>query len=263
MTPARPLPPHGTYARAVGRPQKKIPGCGCEPCILARRQYRKRLRVLNGTGRTLTVDAATAADHVRRLVAQGADRQRIAAQSDCAVHTVAHLISGQLTQIWSSTEARILRVRPSDVLSPRRMVPATGTSRRIRALMAIGHDIQAIGLAIGSDPAFVQRFAAGTQTTLRAFKAEQVADAYRRLVRSAGPSVSARRRAEREMWPGPMHWDGAAIDDPAAQPDWTGTCGTPQGYTRHRKNSKVPPPCPPCTAAYKTEQAKAEQELAA
>ena len=56
-------------------------------------------------------------------------------------------------------------------------------------------------------------------------------------------------------------WDDDTIDDPAAFPDWTGKCGTPDGYDAHYK-MKILPSCQPCRdarAAYRKEQKEAKR----
>jgi hypothetical protein len=219
MTLPRPLPPHGTYGRAVGRPQRNIPGCRCDDCRAEVRRYSKRRHLLNGTGRHLTVSAGPATEHVRALVSGGAEINRIAAAATCSSTSISRLLSGQLTKIWRSTEIRILNTRLTPgLLSPFRPVSSVGVTRRVRALMAIGHNAQVIGDAIGSAPSFVRQLAAGTLPTVRASTAERVARAYRHLVLVAGKSTAARRRALDEGWAGPMAWD-TSIDDPSASPD--------------------------------------------
>lgn len=65
---------------------------------------------------------------------------------------------------------------------------------------------------------------------------------------STGGIARARSYAAERIWPPPGAWDDDRIDDPEAQPDWTGQCGTLQGFWAHRY-IKVPA-CQPCRDAF-------------
>lgn len=51
-------------------------------------------------------------------------------------------------------------------------------------------------------------------------------------------------------------WDEDTIDDPDALPEWTGACGTEEGYRIHVRETffgnRQMPPCPPCRAVVET-----------
>jgi hypothetical protein len=221
--------------------------------------------VLNGTGRQLTVPAGPAVQHVRDLIDNGAEQQLVAAAASCDRWTIFDLYAGNLTRIRRTTEVRVLAVRLADVLGRRRAVPACGATRRVRALMAMGHSTATIATASGVSECFLRKLARGDLATVRAETAGRVSSAYRPLVGTAGSSTVAQARARREGWAGPLHWDDAAIDDPDGYPDWTGACGELVGYYRHVQNPNLPPPCPPCKAARAgtARQTRANSQLAA
>ena len=58
----------------------------------------------------------------------------------------------------------------------------------------------------------------------------------------------ARRHAATHGWAPPAAWDDDRLDDPAAHPDWTGSCGTPSGAAAHRRDGLLPV-CRPCLDA--------------
>jgi hypothetical protein len=59
--------------------------------------------------------------------------------------------------------------------------------------------------------------------------------------------------------PGPSCWDDDTIDDPEAIPEWTGACGTEEGYRVHVRetifNNNPLPLCDPCRTAVETRPA--------
>ena len=77
-TETKPLPEHGTNARAKGRPATGVPRCPCLPCRAAARAYEKRRRVLNATGRTLRVPVEPVAAHLDTLFAADAGWMQLA-----------------------------------------------------------------------------------------------------------------------------------------------------------------------------------------
>lgn len=213
-----PLPDHGTYARSVGRPAYGIKGCSCPRCCAARSKYQRRRNLLNATGRTLMVSAGPATAHLRHLHTEGASWSALRDASGCSGSTISHLIRGRRTLIRRTVETAILRVQLADVLTPWRPVDATGSTRRIHALMAIGHYAYDIAAACDVDKSVIVHLVNQQLTNVRADTADRIRAGYEALYAKPGASVRNRRRAEREGWPSPIAWDGN-IDDPTAQPD--------------------------------------------
>lgn len=213
-----PLAPHGTYARSVGRPAQGVPGCTCQPCRTARNRYGKRRRILNETGRTLRVPAQPAADHVRHLISIGVGWKYIIEESGCSSCTLHRLIHGQQTTKRSVAD-RILAVRPEP--QPYRLVPALASTRRLRALLALGHRIQgqnSICEHSGVDQTVISEVIAGHRRTLRADTVEHITRAYGVLADQRGNYPRNQRRAESEGWATPDYWDPDTLEDPGFVP---------------------------------------------
>lgn len=212
------LPPHGTTARAKGRPAAGVPGCGCQRCRTAVNRYNKRRRVLNATGRPVIVPATTAVGHLRALKAAGMSWPGMVAATGCSSATIAALLRGQEV-MRRSVAQRILAVRPAPSLSL--PVDATGSIRRVRALYAAGHLQRVIAVEAGLHQCTVSDLLAGRLTVVRAGTAAAVRSAFEALEMRPAPdglgAVRARNRGVREGWAVPLAW-GEDIDDPRAKP---------------------------------------------
>lgn len=101
----------------------------------------------------------------------------------------------------------------------RRMLDATGTHRRIRALQRIGYSEKDLATRLGRCDKYVcsvLRF-----NRLRASTVTEVAALYDQLCMTWPTGWSAdrnRRRAEARGWPSPLAWDEDTIDAPNARP---------------------------------------------
>jgi hypothetical protein len=145
---------------------------------------------------------------------------RAAHTSTCTIH---RLLAGQdLTRRTVVERILAVKARPA----PGRYVDATGTLRRIQALMAIGHTVGGIAAESGVDHTVITDLLQGRSTTVRGCTADRVAAAYDWLnsrpntwIRQSAAQTS-RNRAAREGWAPPIAWDDDTIDDPAAQPDY-------------------------------------------
>lgn len=182
-------------------------------------RYHKKWRYDRAHGITRTTDSMAARLHVATCVGAGMSMSAIAAAAGVSVQVVWNVTNGQST-LRRTTEAKILAVKPGvtsaarpDCTEP--FVPAIGTRRRIRALLAIGWRHSDITAAAGSSSA-VTLHQQGRWVTLA--KHEAFAKAYRELSGKPGPSEASRRRARKLGHPGPLDWDD--IDhDPDPQPD--------------------------------------------
>lgn len=121
----------------------------------------------------------------------------------------------QAPRIRRTTEAKVLSIPvPNALLHTGADVDATGTRRRIQALMALGWPQALIGAELGVKQRAVSNWLARQYVTARNAKA--VADLYDRLSMTPGPSEITRSRALARGWVPPLAWDD--IDDPAATP---------------------------------------------
>jgi hypothetical protein len=69
---------------------------------------------------------------------------------------------------------------------------------------------------------------------------------------TAARIARARKYAAAYGWAPVGAWDDDTIDDPEAVPNWTGQCGTPEGFWAHRYIDVLP--CPPCRDAFNAER---------
>lgn len=213
----KPLPAHGTRARAGGSPHSGIPRCPCEPCRRAEYRYDVRRRHLAATNRKLTVDPTPAADHLRQLRADGMPVSAIIKAAKISRATVRQLVLGRPAPIRRTTASAILAIPARSAAGTAITVPSIGSTRRLRALVAIGHSGTRIRQATGLTHTTIWQVTAGRSPVVLASTADTIAGAYRLLVASPGASVRERNRAARNGWAGPLQW-GRDIDDPDAEP---------------------------------------------
>ena len=244
-----PLPPHGTSARATGRPGQGVPGCKCQPCRDAKNKADTLRAIANASGRPVRVPAAPVAAHVRTLLDAGMGWTRITRAAHCSTCTLSRILNGQELMRRTAAE-RILAVRYRP--APGRTIDATGTRRRIQALMAVGNTIVGIAAESGVDHSVINDILNGAPT-VRGMTADRIAAAYDWLSRQPNTSrqssaTVSRNRATREGWAPPGAWDDDHIDDPNAHPEWTGYCGTDRGYWIHQRQQL--PMCSRCEQAH-------------
>lgn len=223
-TATRPLPPHGSLSR------HKHHGCNCPPCRAKGLEYtRTRYRRIGyGTWQPL-VDAAPVRRHVDTLRRAGASTPSIAAAAGVSTATLARLLYGAQGQrpaarLRTESATALLAVRPEDCKIPDgARIDATGTRRRIQALVAAGWPFTVLSRVTGIHDRPLGSLARATQVT--AGTARKVEAGCRRLVtytpeQYGVPSQAraiARRVAERNGWVKLGAWDD--IDDPACEPN--------------------------------------------
>lgn len=208
--------------------------CRCEPCTLANRAAANARRREIAYGIPAYVDAQPARDHVRALQAAGLGWKRVAHMAGLNTSVVWALIYGKpdrgmqpSQRIRPKTAAAILAVPMPTVhdLGKTVSVDATGTRRRLHALMCLGWSIQRLAEEHAVDRQALDNALtavwvhAQTAVTVR----EMYADKSMRPAPAAtwhqkGSVTRARNRAAREGWVPPLGWDDLDLDDPAAQP---------------------------------------------
>ena len=112
---------------------------------------------------------------------------------------------------------RIYQKRLREGRNTPRLVDATGTHRRIRALWALGHNSATIGATIGLSEHHVQRIVHAREFVTYATW-HLIDRAYRELSMIPGTADRTRSRAQRAGYAPPLAWEGVDIDDPQAQP---------------------------------------------
>jgi transcriptional regulator with XRE-family HTH domain len=96
---------------------------------------------------------------------------------------------------------------------------AVGTTRRLRALMAIGYPQRQLAEELGSHQSWVSKLMLNDRANVNADTALRVGELYDRLSMTPGPSEETRDRAIRRGWMPPLAWDDETIDDPLAVPN--------------------------------------------
>jgi len=174
------------------------------------------------------IDAEPARRHCRNLMAAGVAITRIAKASGVSTAVISRLLyacnnrppSRHLRQQNANS---LLNIRPQDVVTG--YTDATGTRRRIQALMAIGWTQLSLGPHFGCHPRYVTYLM--RRPSVYGTTAVNVAAAYDRLWNKEplrhgvplGPSNWVRNYARTQGWPPPAAWDDDAIDDPNRGPE--------------------------------------------
>jgi hypothetical protein len=107
------------------------------------------------------------------------------------------------------------------------VVDATGTRRRIQALLALGWTLTDLGRRLGVTNRAIGHYSCGARREVLAGTARDVATLYDQLSMQPGPSAITRRRARQAGWHRPLCWDDDLIDDPTFQP--VGCCSETPG----------------------------------
>lgn len=246
--------PHGSLRRARGSEGAGIPRCACSPCRRTLQAYNKQMRYLASTGRSRLVDAGPARDHLHRLIASGDALTVLAEQLSCPRGTLASLANNPRKRISRTLANQILAIRPGNASAANRSVSAIGSTRRVRALVALGHPLLVVAKSAGMELSTASYLLNGRADTIHYELAQRVSKAYRALCGKQGNLTRSLRRAEREGWAPPAAWDDEVIDDPAAAPEWTGCCGTDRGWWMHTLQRI--PMCARCDAAHEAWKAE-------
>jgi hypothetical protein len=216
--------------RAAERARQDAAVTGMAPTY---RQRRARA-IAQGTWQPLADDPEPVREHVRQLRLSGASYQAIGEAAGVSAMAV-HALVNSTGRVSTHTTDALMRLTPSRLDPPR--VPALGTARRIRALVAMGHSQARISRALGCQPDTVNHLARGTVTTVRAdlqADAEQLYSAWwdkrppERTQHERTAAEAARRRAQREGWCTGAGLDDERISDPSYVPQasWRRADGT-------------------------------------
>lgn len=222
---------HGT------RQAYAIDGCRCRPCIDASTRYKAAWAKQKAFGRydSGRVDAEPVRAHARALMAGGVSVRQMSKLSGVSRTTVNTLIYGGRTDRGHAPYPRIQREAAEKIMAikpvlanvaPRYCLDATGSHRRLQALVAIGWSKARIAAKLGILPANFNTFMVADKCTAK--RAVQVKELYDRLWNqpqtgtdgySRASSARARNYAAARGWVPPLAWDDDCIDDPTAVPD--------------------------------------------
>ena len=179
-------------------------------------------------------DATQVREHVRQLTQRGASCRAIAHAAGvspmtvCRLYRVEHPTGLSGPRRIRAAQARLLlgvtSVALEGVASRR---DATGTRRRLQALIAMGHSGVSLARLLCVPPRTVWDLVRGTTITVSPLLHTAVCDLYERLWDQLPPestgaerraATAARARAAARGWPTPMGLDDDQIDDPTYQP---------------------------------------------
>lgn len=212
---------HGTRAAYVAD------RCRCALCTDANTAEVRGARRSSVAGRPAAyVPAAAARAHLRRLLAAGVALNRVAALSGVGSSTLYELLTtradgrGPLAKIRPATAHRLLAIDPATAqLDPRTPIGATGTRRRLQALLACGWSVPRLaGLLRRRPDRFGELLTADTVvvTTARAVHAlyDDLWDAAppQTTVSERTQAAAARSDAQKHGWAPPLAWDDIDID---------------------------------------------------
>ncbi|QDG61216.1 hypothetical protein [Pseudarthrobacter sp. NIBRBAC000502771] len=220
---------HGTRTAYV------VDKCRCPECTEASRKVQAERSRLQAYGRydSGRVDAQPVREHIVKLMAYGIGLKRIAALAGVSNATLGKILYGDQTRNMpprARTEKHVakgvLAVKPNlGNLGKTVSVDATGTRRRIQALVTIGWSQSKIGERLGMAPGNFNRtiksamVQAETARKVKALYEElwnqpQTGDEWRERISAA----RSRNYAKEHGWLPPLAWDDETIDDPATMP---------------------------------------------
>ncbi|MEU6990306.1 hypothetical protein ABZ953_06545 [Streptomyces sp. NPDC046465] len=248
--------------RPHGNAKYHLEKCRCRTCCDAASAYDTNRSRAIAYGRWHPyVDAEPVRTHVKALSEFGIGWMRLAKIAGVPRGSVSKLLYGDprrgmapSKRLLPKNAQAILAVEPAlEHLGSRVPIDGTGTRRRLQALVAKGWSQSELARRLGVDRANF----GGTMTRglVCASTARTVNGLYDELWRldpeqhgvPARWAEQARTLAADRRWAPPGAWDDDQIDNPDAWPDWTGWCGTPDGYRIHYR-VRVPL-CPPCRTA--------------
>ncbi|MFE9777778.1 hypothetical protein ACFYPA_06425 [Streptomyces sp. NPDC005775] len=261
---------HGTNAKY------HLEKCRCYPCCHAASEYDRNRRRAIAYGRWQPfVDAAPVRAHVRELGEFGIGWIRAARLAGVATGGVSKLLYGDKPRGLEPTKRMrphialaLLAVEPTlDNMGNRVPIDGTGTRRRLQALVAKGWTQSELARRLDMDRTNFPRTL--TSDLVRVATVRAVNALYDELWRAdptdhgvpAHRAEAARRKAIKNGWAPVGAWDDDQIDDPAAHPDWTGRCGTTEGYSAHYPLGV--PVCEPCRQARAEHRAQLKTPQAA
>lgn len=219
--------PHGTRVKFV------VEKCRCLRCRAAHRAYENNRRRQRAYGRKPYVDAEPVRQHVLALRAAGIGRRQLSALSGVSENTISKLLTGCPARgmgpskgVRPDTARKILAIRPRrENVAGKVHIDATGTHRRLQALVAIGWNQTRLAERLG-----LSRANFGTmmhQAKVTAATASKVRALYDELWDKHPPESTrnertaaskARNQARANGWAPPAAWDDDAIDHPDARP---------------------------------------------
>ncbi|MCW2899184.1 MAG: hypothetical protein JWO67_1449 [Streptosporangiaceae bacterium] len=218
---------HGTRAAYV-RDRCRCPDCTAANTAASRTVARERIY-----GRwDPYVDAGPVREHIAALRAAGIGVERIAQLAGLSVSHVRQLAqhargdAAPTRRVRPSTAARALGIDMDDAnRAPHSRVDATGTRRRLQALIATGWTVELLAAELGRRPNALHRSMTGASVTART--AHEVASLCQRLCNTTPPRATSEQRAAADTarahaaaqgWLPPLAWDDIDTDATPSAP---------------------------------------------
>ena len=207
--------------------------CRCRPCMDANTAAGRVVRRAQAFGRWQPyVDAAPVREHIAALRAHGIGLHRIARLANTSVSHIRALAAknqdAASRRVRPTTAERILAIEITTAsYAPSAPVDATGTRRRLQALVAIGWPLARLGEQLDRTTAAVARSMRNPR--VNAATARAVADLYDQLSVKTPPQATpteqaasnrARAYAERRGWLPPLAWDDIDNDPEPDESSW-------------------------------------------
>lgn len=213
-------------------------GCRCDGCKhlrkMDRQRRRNRLRAY-GRGDTIAparVPARPVREHVMALRAEGFGLERIGDTAQVSRSAMLDVVYGPRgaskgsrvldeRTVREGVAARILAVTPDSIEAA--LLPATGTMRRVQALVAIGYTESMLADRLGVKVTNFSRLILGHRSRVKATTYEAARALFDELwatPQRGGRADRSRAIAWAHGWVGPLAWDD--IDDPRERPNVTG-----------------------------------------
>jgi plasmid maintenance system antidote protein VapI len=186
----------------------------CDACRTANRDYH---RAYYDRTRRRLIPSGEARAHIARLESEGHTLLAIAEAAHCRPEHLRRIARGEIPTLTPDVATRILNATPDPGIDPNRnrLIPATGTARRLTALRAMGwpidHLAHRLGTTIQNVNAIERRRKRVTTRTAAA-----IAELYDEIAMRPGPSARAAKRARTLGAVVPLGWDDDTIDDPGA-----------------------------------------------
>lgn len=216
-------------------------GCRRPECVDRYNQHnRNRLHSQAAGTWDGLVDAQPVREHVNLLLAAGATPHGVAIQANVSDKAVRDLLPAPPSarrypakyRMAKSTADKILSVQAADISAP--LIDATGTIRRIQALVADGWPLNRLAAPVGLYPKYIyellRRTQAGESSHVARTTARRTADLFEEL-RTQKPArhgvnrrtvARTRRYAADRNWAPTTYWNQYldAIDDPDFVPEY-------------------------------------------
>lgn len=218
-------PRHGSIAGSSA-------GCDCRACRIAKAAYKVHRERQIAYGRWAPfVDAEPVREHLRALARFGVGWQRASRLAGVAEATVSTILYGDhgrpRRRVRAETAAKLLAVPLSlDTAADGAVVDATGTVRRLRALVALGWSMDKVLAGVPVHVEAGRRLIRHGNPRCTAVVARAARRVYDELSIRVPPSGSVAKRmrtlAAGRGWVPPLAWDDETIDDSAAKPRGAG-----------------------------------------